>query len=176
MKSFLTISILVIFSIVQVGYGVLFFCSIQQAKEDMKIRIFSSLKDSELDVISYTENQDKIVWEEEGKEFSLNGEMYDVVRCKSINNKKIIYCVSDKNETSLLKKYSKIIEENSPNGKKQKSVNFEQFIFYFDGVRQPEKPLYFTLKRAAFSSYNSTILIGFKNTVLQPPRQVLFSI
>jgi hypothetical protein len=154
----------------QVGYGVVFYCSLQQAKEEMKMRIFSHLDDSELEAIFYSKNKDKIVWEEDGKEFLLDGKMYDVIRFKTINNDKIIYCISDRNETKLLEKYGKTIEENIFHGKKQKSVNFEQFIFCFYNENAEENLFVFSEKNIRFPLRNDFVLTGYEEAILQPPR------
>ena len=50
-------------------------------------------------------------------EFSLNGEMYDVIGKKIENNKLIIRCLSDKKETALVKKYSKVNNETNSKNK-----------------------------------------------------------
>ena len=61
---------------------------------------------------------EQLEWES-NDEFSLNGEMYDVIERKIENNKLIIRCISDKKETALIKKYEKI---NNENNSKSKSV------------------------------------------------------
>jgi predicted membrane metal-binding protein len=100
--------------------------------------------------------------------------MYDVVRCKPDGNDKIIYCVSDKNETKLLEKYSKAMEENGFHGKKQKNFNFEQFIFCFNNGKPGAILSGFLSKNILFPKHNVSVLIGYKNTILQPPRNPNF--
>jgi hypothetical protein len=46
-------------------------------------------------------------------EFSLNGEMYDVIETRIENNKIIIRTLADKKETTLLKKYATMNRKNS---------------------------------------------------------------
>lgn len=61
-----------------------------------------------------------IIWIENGKEFVLNGEMYDVVTIEKLNNNTIYYCFSDKDEDALLKKYDELNNQNKPiNSSKQ---------------------------------------------------------
>ena len=50
---------------------------------------------------------EKIKWENRN-EFSLNGEMYDVIDQKTENAKLVIRCINDKQESSLIKDYEKI--------------------------------------------------------------------
>ncbi len=53
-------------------------------------------------------------WIESGKEFVLNGNMYDIVKSEKINNHTIYYCFSDKDEDVLLKKYDELNNEGKP--------------------------------------------------------------
>jgi len=46
-------------------------------------------------------------------EFSLNGEMYDVIETRIENNKIIIRTLADKKETTLLKKYASMNKKDS---------------------------------------------------------------
>jgi hypothetical protein len=59
---------------------------------------------------------EQLEWEG-NDEFSLNGEMYDMIEKKIENNKLIIRCISDKKETALIKKYEKINNENNSKSK-----------------------------------------------------------
>ncbi|SRR6266508_3149158 len=53
---------------------------------------------------------EQLEWEGDD-EFSLHGEMYDVIEKKLENNKLIIRCLSDTKETALIRKYQKINNE-----------------------------------------------------------------
>lgn len=117
----------------QVGYYFIFRNSQSQQKEAIKEKINSRLAEGELQIISFTDNQQKIYWEEEGKEFLLNGEMYDVVKSKTVNGKELLYCINDKKERELVDKYNSITKHNSSSDKKGKSnVDNSQNLFIFD--------------------------------------------
>ncbi len=58
----------------------------------------------------------QLKWEGDD-EFSLNGEMYDVIEKKVENNKLIIRCFSDKKETTLLQKAKEGWKENERSNK-----------------------------------------------------------
>lgn len=81
----------------------------------MKERIISFATDDELLKIDLTNN---IRWEEKGKEFSMNGEMFDVVRIKNVNGKTILYCLNDTQEQEIINKYNNHTKNNSSSGKK----------------------------------------------------------
>jgi hypothetical protein len=59
------------------------------------------------------------VWEEEEKECSVDGIMYDIAKIKIINGTKYLYCLSDEQETMLLANFVKSID-NKKETKQQK--------------------------------------------------------
>ncbi|MEI9956407.1 MAG: hypothetical protein WDM90_08930 [Ferruginibacter sp.] len=61
------------------------------------------------------DNNTAIEWEEEGKEFKLNGEMYDVVRTTYENGKTWLHCFGDKNEDKVLAKFQSVIKNSIGN-------------------------------------------------------------
>ena len=58
-----------------------------------------------MEVISLSGNKE-IYWEEKGKEFMFKGEMYDVVKTKTVNGKVMLYCINDKKEKALVDNYN----------------------------------------------------------------------
>ena len=56
-----------------------------------------------------------IKWEEEGKEFSLMGAMYDVVKIKNENGKDYLLCISDAKEDEILATFASVVKNNSGN-------------------------------------------------------------
>ena len=83
----------------------------------MVSEIRRGVPDEELTKIIVTEEDSKtITWEEKDKEFFMNGNMYDVVRCQINEGKIIYYCIVDEKESSLYKQLnnniSNVINEN----------------------------------------------------------------
>jgi len=87
----------------------------ENSKNEMKERIISLASDDDLLKIDLNNN---IRWEESGKEFSLNGEMFDVVRSKTVNGKTILYCLNDTKEQEIINQYNNQTKNNSSAGKK----------------------------------------------------------
>lgn len=106
LKKFLLIILIAVLAYSQIGYYFIMHYSQHVQKRVIQEEIYQQLKDEELEIISLTDNKQHINWEEEGKEFLLNGEMYDVVKTKTINGKLILYCINDKKEKSLIDKYN----------------------------------------------------------------------
>ena len=73
----------------------------------------AALPESSLEIIDADINTNNIEWEEEGKEFYLHGEMYDVARVKKINGKTLIYCLNDKKEEQVLQDLAKAVQSGS---------------------------------------------------------------
>ncbi len=144
------LSLIVLISLLaysQVGFY-LVMRHIQSAQKDViKEKILKQLKEEELQVISLTDNKE-IFWEEKGEEFLLEGEMYDVVKTKTINGKVILYCINDKKEKALVDNYNLVTKQNSSPDKKGKNTvdnTFNLFIYQVEenddlvAIRDPNK-------------------------------------
>ncbi len=117
-------------------FFLLFFCFSQTAnyiiysiqkchiKNAVREEIIAGVPDRYLEKIEY--NSD-IKWEEEGKEFNLKDEFYDVVRIKEINGKKILYCLNDKNEEQLVRNFAKSIKSSTDNERGKNNKHYFKF-------------------------------------------------
>lgn len=116
----------------QFGYYFVLRHSQSVHKEVIKEKILSQLKDEELKIISLSDDHQQIYWEENGKEFLFKGEMYDVVKTKSVNGKVMLYCINDKKEMALVDNYNLITKHNSSSDKKGKNSfdnTFNLFVY-----------------------------------------------
>ncbi len=138
-------------------------------KEAIKEKIFKQLKDDELQIISYTENKEHIYWEEDGKEFLFNGEMYDVVKTTIVDNKTILYCINDKKEKALVEKYNSITKQNSSSDKKGKN-NIDNSINLFIHQIENSRNGYFIISLHDFSYYNSLTVDCIVSKISPPPK------
>jgi hypothetical protein len=93
----------------------------RQAKREMKQQLRRRLSDDDLEMISYIEHEKEIEWEEEGKEFRLYGEMYDIVKTTTTKGKLVLYCINDKKENALIQKYLDHLKQKSTSDKKSRS-------------------------------------------------------
>lgn len=138
-------------------------------KEVIKEKILSNLKDEELQIISLTDNQQKIYWEEEGKEFSFNGKMYDVVKSKTIKGKVVLYCIDDKKEKQLIENYNSITKQNSSTDKKGKNNidNSTTLFVYTDEITNSQS---FSLSSKPASYLVSYLPQNISNKISPPPK------
>lgn len=169
LKKLSLIVIIFILAYSQVGYYFVLRHSQSAQKEVIKENILSQLKDEELKIISLSDDQQKIYWEEDGKEFYLNGELYDVLKRKIVNGKVILYCINDKKEKALIDNYNLITKHNSSSDKKGKN-SFDNPINLF--VFQSEKitNVYLSTTPNNFASFTLNFPQRFIEIISPPPK------
>jgi hypothetical protein len=126
LKKIVAIIILISAFTSQVGYYFIYSFQQWQLKAAIKKELFSALPDSSLEIIIAEEHAGAIQWQEEGKEFYLNGILYDVVKAKKTNNKTILYCLNDYKEKHLLAKLARVVHAGR-SGKSNKGMVKFQF-------------------------------------------------
>ena len=72
----------------------------------------------------------QINWEVEGKEFTINNELYDVISIIENDGKIIVNCKSDKKEDSIIKKYK--TEKTTP----KKNTHKDLISLYFPEIEE----------------------------------------
>lgn len=168
LKKLSLILIIAVLAYSQVGYYFVMRHQQHEKKESIKEKIFVQLKDEVLDAISLPENQQKISWEEEGKEFSLNGEMYDVVKTKIINGKVVLFCINDKKERALIDNYNLLTKQNSsPDKKGKNTVDNSINLFVYSEEANVQHP---QISCTQFSSFTSPLAINIADKVSPPPK------
>jgi hypothetical protein len=84
------------------------------AREAAHQQILKQMPENLLTKIIVQDNKD-VQWEDEGKEFKLNGEMYDVVRTGYENGKEYSLCLPDKKEDEIIASIEDIVKSNTDN-------------------------------------------------------------
>jgi hypothetical protein len=157
----------------QIGYYIIY--SIQQyiIREEIEKEFLRGLPDSAFEVIIAEQYKDKLEWEEEGREFSLNGSMYDVARIKKINGFTYLFCLNDKKEKRLLDKLANAAgsanENNSNNrpGQHHVKYQFSDFVVYKNDMELSR----FAFIKPEYINFNVALPSAFKK-VSSPPPQV----
>lgn len=129
--------------------------------------MLASIPGSALEKITETND---LVWEEKGKEFHLNDEMYDVVRTTTENGKTVYHCINDKKEKRLLDRLVKLVKANddSRRGRSGKmTVKFQLCDYEMPGtvIIQPvfeDHPQY--------TGYISRLVCTEREILSPPPR------
>ncbi|MGC4101781.1 hypothetical protein [Ferruginibacter sp.] len=133
MRKSLTILIVSLLFFSQIGYRYIYLIQQFELKEAAEQQLLAGLRDDQLEKIDATANEQYIDWEEEDKEFSLHGQMYDVAKKKTVNGSTILYCLNDKKEEQLLTNLAKTVrsstDDNSSNkdGKHTVKADFHDF-------------------------------------------------
>lgn len=167
MKKISVIAIIVVLAFSQIGYYFLLHGFQQEWKESMKEKILHEVDNKALDVISL-DNQKDIFWEEEGKEFSFNGQMYDVVKTAVEKGKLLLYCINDDKEQQLVDNYNSVTKQNSSAGKKaNKSDNSLPLYVYEDKTSDLSKDIVNTNR---YQFYTSSLVKGIVDKNSPPPK------
>jgi len=157
----------------QIGYYFIYLFQQYQIKEAVKEQLLKHIPDESLIAINAGLNKDAIEWEEEGREFSMNGDMYDVARIKTVNGNTILYCINDTKEDQLLEELAKSVRsanDNTATGKDAKhTIKFQMVDFV---VPVPEKITTISnlLAQQKFAEYDVAILSSIKEIDLPPPK------
>lgn len=119
----LTVFILLgIFLFNTAGYFITFKVLQSQIKKEVKREIKRQVPNSELTVIEISKKQlQNFIWEEEGKEFYHQGNLYDIVRSDESATSFTYYCISDKQEEALFENLDDYIDNNIAAQKSTKS-------------------------------------------------------
>ncbi|HEX7904937.1 MAG TPA: hypothetical protein VF487_13765 [Chitinophagaceae bacterium] len=139
----------------------------KKQKEAIKEKILGQLKEEELEIISL--NDQNIHWEEEGKEFFLNGEMYDVVITKTMDGKVMLYCINDKKEKSLIDNYNLNTKNNSSPDKKSKRGFGNSFNLFLNNTERAST-LNVAFIVTSFHSFDSQLCDNMAERISPPPK------
>jgi len=117
--------------------------------------------------ISWEEHKQDIRWEEEGKEFSLYGKMYDVARIEQQKGRTIIYCIADSGEDELLDQ----LALHTSSRQNSKAVRIACFFFLYHevpdgGIAVPVQPA----DTIAFSRFETALVSNDRGILAPPPK------
>ena len=167
LKKLFLITIIAVLAYSQVGYYFVMHYFQNEQKETVKAKIFQHLKDTDLETIS--PSNPNIYWEEDGKEFLLNGQMYDVVKTKIVNGREVLYCINDKKEKALIDNYNLITKNNSSPDKKAKN-SFDNSFNLFVDPNERENNFYPGPVAIAYCSFDSQLCEITSEQISPPPK------
>lgn len=113
----------------------------------------------------------KIKWEDE-KEFTFNGELYDVIQQKNVNGELIIQCIRDKKETHLVNDYTKLSKETQgdPASKNKSTVLLKLITEIFIQTEQPVLSLPSFINNKNEKILCDALSSGSKEILIPPPQ------
>jgi len=142
------------------------------AKEGARRELLKDIPANLMTKVRVTGNE-SIKWEEEGKEFSLNGEMYDVVKTKDENAIQYVYCLTDEKEDQVLDALEKVIQSNIDNtshhGKHHSNAKIiiPDWVLDLQVVTVPAKNT--TRFQKEYFTYKDSLLYSFIEINSPPP-------
>ncbi len=151
----------------QVGYHFIYTIHQQIIKEAIEKELLASIPESSLEVIILEQNQDKIEWEEENKEFFLDGEMYDVAKIRKMEGKTYLYCINDKREKELIKQLAKAV--NSNHNTKQEKNNLKSPLPDLVCMNDEAALSLFSVP-STYSFFTVTLVSSFEEITMPPPK------
>jgi hypothetical protein len=116
LKRGFSILFFVLLCLSQTGFFVAFLFQQHQLKATAKANALATIP---LDALIRIEQQKGLQWEEDQKEFYLDGNLYDVVQIRQESDQTVYYCINDEKEKQLLNQWSNLehFESNIPHSK-----------------------------------------------------------
>ena len=133
----------------------------------MERELIAYIPESSLEVFVAEEFGDKIVWEEENKEFSIEGVLYDVARIKKSDGKTFLYCINDKQEKQLLDGLAKAVNAN--HGNKQENNTIKSLLIDLVCMNDDEGPGIFSVS-FTYSNFYADLISSFEEINIPPPK------
>jgi len=167
LKKALAASLLAILFTSQVGYYFIYTVHQYIIKEEMEKEMLTRIPESSLEVIVAEELGDKILWQEDNKEFSIDGVLYDVARIKKSEGKTFLYCINDKQEKQLLDDLAKAVNAN--HGNKQEKNTIKSLLADLVCINDEEQSTIFSVP-STYSLFNVTLVSSFEEINSPPPK------
>jgi hypothetical protein len=172
LKKILTLQLFAALVFSQVGYYFFYAIKQYQIKEAAKHQLLCTLPESSLQI--FAADDKNIVWEEDEKEFSIDGKMFDVAKIKIVNAKKYLYCISDEKETTLINNLALAVKSKTDNKQQKDSKHTIKFqtISFQDLEDIFERSLYkkITIKFPIIEQKTTTAIVS---VVSPPPKSII---
>ncbi len=170
LRKVVVISLTVLIFVSQVGYFFLYMLWQYHAKEQMKEQLMAVMPDSSLEIIDADQNNSSIIWQEDGKEFLMGDQLYDVARISKKNGKILIYCLSDKNEERLLQDLSRAVKSGNDNNNEKGKHTIKFFLTYFVSANTEEALISNRAAQLKFVNFCVSLRSSTLEVTLPPPR------
>lgn len=151
------------------GYFGVFVIARYHVRSEIKKEIKKGIPDHKLEKIIFTDEESKsIQWKKKGREFILNGQMYDVVRTEKTAAGICYHCIQDVKETSLYKCLDNNVS-NTANSKGRVKAWMKYFSFagYFI-IKTEEKQMPFDPFKWLIN--NESLSSGYRVVLYPPPK------
>jgi hypothetical protein len=129
MRKLASLALLALFFFNIGGYFFWFRISQQVNYSQVRREIRAGLDDRDLDILRFPPGMiNNISWIKPGKEFSYNGELYDVVKSRIEGEDVVYYCLKDTKEKELIARFGRKTREEQQRNKMLKKIPLLSFI------------------------------------------------
>ncbi len=153
------------------GHFLTFITSQYSVKREMKIKIKNQLPETELTIITFNIAElSNINWEDNGKEFWHNGNLYDVVKKVETAGSVTFHCINDMQEKTLFANLEELINRQMNSDAQNNNTSLKKFQSDYFFI---QTELQFSLIEISFlpTELKDRLLKGFFSESLQPPEQ-----
>lgn len=160
LKKIASILLLLALWISSIGYFHIFRLIQADIRHEIKKRMEQNIPDGELTRITFTSSENP-EWVRKDKEFRYGGRMYDIVRTRNENGLTVYYCIDDVEESRLVSKMDKSLEEGSDDASTPLARMSRALLSFYSG-------LFLCESRSIFQPISTSVdLIGcyLKNTL-----------
>lgn len=164
LRKVISILFLVIIFCSEIGYYFFYTLQQYQVKSQARKELLSNIDLSLLEKIDLEKNILSIEWEEEGKEFYLEGQLYDVKKTVIENSKTILYCINDKKEEQIVKKLG---NASYPN-KNKFTLKVSPIYWLTESIINISAP--FKILNQSYLALSETAVPLVTEIILPPPR------
>ncbi len=165
MKKTIAIFFLLSFLISQNGQFIIYYIQRLEIKRLVREELLAGIDNRFLEVIAENEN---VIWEEEGEEFSLHGDFYDVIKIEQSGDKTLLYCVSDKNEGQLIQNYARDVKSTQSGKNSKQSSKFSISDEYLFAEIEVAPLMHICVP--AHSNFKEYLSAGRSDIIIPPPR------
>jgi hypothetical protein len=153
------------------GHFFIFKVSQYSLKTEIKRKIKNQVPETELTIISFSIAElNTISWEENGKEFWHNGNLYDVVKKHETTDNISFHCINDKQEKALFAHLEELINRQMNSDAESNNTSLKKFQSDYFFV-QKESEFSFTEISCLQTAAKEEPLKGFLSESLQPPER-----
>jgi hypothetical protein len=141
------------------GYRIVYFMLTKDAKSFASAEIKNKNTRKETLVLSKAEFANA-KWTEENKEFSFNGQLYDIISISKTADKYIVLAYADKNETQLVRALNDFVKQLFPADNSKKNKNAESVIVALQNEYLPLNAIKILIPDATQVVYHQQALNG----------------
>jgi hypothetical protein len=171
-KKIFAILLLVSFSVQITGYHVFFHLEQTAIKKSAGHRIQRALEEKRTNDFVFTPLEATTLLQWEGdREFRFQGVMYDLIDQKTENGKVHIRCISDNKETSLVKNYRKMTNDDfGGSSKKRAALLLKLITSFYTSAGGPCMETRGLPGKISWVAYQSPLAFNIPEILTPPPQ------